>query len=127
MHPDAEIRRTGHPKTEDLRTWRVPLSSDPPAPWRDYFVMGERSGIAYPSGVEVDNGTLSFTATEGDVPEWIECIDRWIANADRMYSAALVWQAEQAAARKKEDDDLRRKAQEANERVQSRLRAGGKS
>jgi hypothetical protein len=118
MNPDAEITRTGPPKTEDLKIWRAPLSSDPPAPWREYFLMsGERSRIASASGVNIHNRMVTFTCAEGDVRHWIEYIDRWIAYANKMYGAALTSQAEQAAARKTAADDLRRKAQEANERL----------
>ena len=109
----VDITRTGSPTTQDLRIWTVPLSAVPSRKWTGFFNRPQDPTAAQmPSLVSFRGAALSFQSDERQLPEWIRCIDVWIANANRQ-QAEDVQQADsdrdrRVDADRQRQDDIRR-------------------
>ncbi len=114
------ITRSGPPTTNDSVLWRVPLSAPPSSAWQHAFqTVDDVTSVASPRHVQFEREALTFRSRDAHVPEWVECIDRWIARANTV-QAGLEGERRTDVARAQEQTDVRRqKASEANERFKN--------
>lgn len=69
---------------ERIVEWQVKLSQEPPKSWRDAFKKADARGeVADPHDVIFRRNALLFKCREDQLGVWIECIDGWIAHANR--------------------------------------------
>ena len=115
----ADITRIGSPTTDDLRTWTVPLSAPPSRKWTGFFNRPqEPTTIQMPSLVSFRGAALSFQSDEGQLPEWIRCIDVWIGNANRQQAEEV----QQADSDRDRREDANRQRQEDIRRVNEKFK-----
>jgi hypothetical protein len=115
-----DLKRSGPPTTHDLVMWRVPLSAPPSIEWQQSFrTAGESTTLASPKGVQFEHAALTFRSGEGDIPVWIECIDKWIAYANKVQADLHEERSRNAARHQQESDTRRQKASEANEKFKN--------
>jgi hypothetical protein len=89
-----EIKRTGPPKasTEEqhgnignMHLWAVTLSSLPSDRWLSAFKNpGSSTAVIHPGLLRFERGLLFFRSDEKDVPEWVNTLDQWIDNANKV-------------------------------------------
>lgn len=90
MASARRIERVGRPKIVPSPDGRcvvvVALSAAPSSLWLQAFRYGRsRPPLCYPDLIRSSGQTFEFTSAEADVDTWVECIDAWIAHANRRY------------------------------------------
>ncbi len=110
-----QIRRVGPPQAtgveNDIFTWRVPLSENPPTAWAAFFGSArESTSVCQPGGVVITtrDQTLVFKSEKAHVREWIQHIDKWIEAAN--------------AATIKQEEEVKRQRTVAQDRAHERER-----
>lgn len=112
-----EIKRSGPPTTKNLVDWTVPLSASPDAEWQAAFMKaGEHSTVAVPRRVVFDWASISFKTPEGQVPHWVEYIDKWIAEANVTYAERVAADDRRRENRAQGAHRIEERAREASER-----------
>ncbi len=116
----AEISRTGGPKTTDMKTWTVPLSTTPPRPWQRLFMESpETNTVCTPEAIRFTGSSISFTSEEINVPQWIRHIDIWIASASERYADQVSERDRESARQQAAEEERKGKVREANERFKN--------
>lgn len=119
-----EIKRAGGPKATDLKgeefTWTVPLSEPPSREWAKLFSEpGETTVMCHPKKLGMMHQALVFKCEEGNLPTWVQHIDKWIHGANH----ALAQQEERERQKKAEqlrlDEEKKRRIDEVNEKYRS--------
>ena len=114
------ITRSGPPTTHDSRLWRVPLSARPSAAWQQSFQsVPDAPGVISPRLVQFEPAALTFRSDDAHVPAWVESIDRWIADANRVQAAVADSVQEQSARARAQTDARRQRADESNEKFKN--------
>ena len=108
----TDIQRSGPPTTRNGREWVIPISGQPAVEWLEFFRAGagDASGVAewVPNAQSIQ---LRFRSSPDDVPQNVQSIDAWIAQANGQYRSWL-----EEAHRK--GDERRRGEQTEADRVQ---------
>ncbi|MBM4439854.1 MAG: hypothetical protein FJ027_05515 [Candidatus Rokubacteria bacterium] len=114
------ITRSGPPTTHDSTLWRVPLSAPPSSAWQQAFQSADDATAgASPRNVQFEHAALTFRGTDSQVPEWVGCIDRWIARANTIVDAAADTRRGDAARAQEQTDARRQRASESNEKFKN--------
>jgi hypothetical protein len=114
------ITRSGPPTTNDSVLWRVPLSAPPSSTWQQSFQTADDvTSIASPRHVQFERAALTFRSSDAHVPEWVECIDRWIASANTVQADLEGGRRNEVARAQEQTDARRQKASEANEKFKN--------
>jgi hypothetical protein len=113
------ITRSGPPTTHDSVMWRVPLSAPPSSTWQQAFQAAGESSVGSASRVQFERAALTFRSSDADVPEWIQSIDRWIAQANEAQAVLDAGQRSQATRAREQTDARRQRASEANEKFKN--------
>jgi len=93
-------------EAERIVQWQVRLSHEPPKSWRDAFKNSDvRAEFADPHDVIFRRNALLFKCREDQLGVWIECLDGWIAHANRAELKAQEVSTLRAAAHEAETRD----------------------
>ena len=115
------ITRSGPPTTNDSVLWRVPLSGPPSSTWQQTFqAVDDVTSVASPRRVQFERAALTFRSSDAHVPEWVECIDRWIARANSVQTGLDGARQTEVTRAQEQTDARRQKASEANEKFKNR-------
>ena len=114
------ITRSGPPTTHDSRLWRVPLSAPPSAAWQTSFQsQPDAPDSVSARRVQFEHAALTFRTDDAHVPAWIESIDRWIADANRVQAEVADDVRQQATRAQAQTDARRQRADESNEKFKN--------
>lgn len=113
----TEISRIGGPKTTDMKTWTVPLNTQPSRAWQKFFMENsESSRLCTPEAVQFIGQSISFASDEANVPQWVRYIDIWIVKARARHVDDLSRRDQESARRRAAEEERQGQVREANER-----------
>ena len=97
----------------------MPLSGPPSAAWQQAFQSLTDGPALSARRVQFEHAALTFRSDDDLVRAWVEAIDRWIADANRMQADLADGVRDQASRAQAQTDARRRRAEESNEKFKN--------
>ncbi len=119
-----QIKRAGPPKATDLKgeefNWTVPLSEAPTRDWSKVFSEPtETTVMCHPKKLGMMHQALVFKCEEPNLATWIQHIDTWIAEANRVMGEIEEREKQKKAEQTRQDEEKKRRIEAVNEKYRS--------